>query len=104
VTEDDARRAIRIVEYYLKKVAGEEGRFDIDIVVTGTSQSQRERIKTVMSVIRDLAESGAPVEYEDIITESESLGIERSRAESIIKRLSTDGTIYEVRLGKYRVA
>ncbi|UCG71180.1 MAG: minichromosome maintenance protein MCM [Thermoplasmata archaeon] len=104
VTEDDARRAIRIVEYYLKKVAGEEGRFDIDIVVTGTSQSQRERIKTVMSIIRDLAESGAPVEYEDIITESESLGIERSKAESIIKRLSTDGTIYEVRLGKYRVA
>ncbi len=104
VTEDDARRAIRIVEYYLKKVAGEEGRFDIDIIVTGTSQSQRERLKTIRGIIKDLSVSGEPVEHEDIIIEAEASGIERSKAESIIKRLHTEGTIYEVRTGKYREA
>jgi replicative DNA helicase Mcm len=106
VTEDDARRAIRIVEYYLKKVAGEEGRFDIDIIESGTSQSQRERIRAIRSIIKDLAESGGPVEHEDIIAEAEALGIERSRAESIIRRLHIeDGYIYEPRPGskKYRV-
>jgi len=106
VTEDDARRAIRIVEYYLKKVAGEEGRFDIDIIESGTSQSQRERIRTIRSIIKNLAESGGPIEHEDIIAEAEALGIERSRAESIIRRLHIeDGYIYEPRPGskKYRV-
>jgi replicative DNA helicase Mcm len=104
VTEDDARRAIRIVEYYLRKVAGEEGRFDIDIIVSGTSQSQRERIKTIRGIIKSLSTSGEPVEHEDIILEAEASGIERSKAESIIKRLHTEGTIYEVRTGKYREA
>jgi replicative DNA helicase Mcm len=107
VTEDDAQRAIRIVEYYLRKVAGEEGRFDIDIIESGTSQSQRERIRTVRTLIKNLAEGGSPVEHEDIIAEAEALGIERSKAESIIKRLHfEDGYIYEARLGskKYRVA
>jgi replicative DNA helicase Mcm len=107
VTEDDAQRAIRIVEYYLRKVAGEEGRFDIDIIESGTSQSQRERIRTIRTIIKNLAEGGSPVEHEDIIAEAEALGIERSKAESIIKRLHfEDGYIYEARLGskKYRVA
>ncbi|UCF08286.1 MAG: minichromosome maintenance protein MCM [Thermoplasmata archaeon] len=106
VTEDDAQRAIRIVEYYLRKVAGEEGRFDIDIIESGTSQSQRERIKAIRSIIKDLAEGGEPIDHSDIVAEAESLGIERSRAESIIKRLHfDDGWIYETRLGskKYRV-
>ncbi len=107
VTEDDARRAIRIVEYYLKKVAGEEGRFDIDIIESGTSQSQRERIRTIRSIIMNLSEGGVAVEHEDIIAEAEALGIERSKAESIIRRLHIEeGWIYEARVGskKYRVA
>ena len=106
VTEDDARRAVRIVEYYLKKVAGEEGRFDIDIIESGTSQSQRERIKTIRAIIKNLSETGRDVDHEDIIAEAEALSIERSRAESIIRRLHfDDGWIYETRLGskKYRV-
>jgi replicative DNA helicase Mcm len=106
VTEDDADRAIRIVEYYLKKVAGEEGRWDIDIIESGTSQSQRERIRTIRSIIKNLAESGGPVEHEDIILEAEAEGIERSRTESIIRRLHMeDGYIYEPRPGskKYKL-
>ncbi len=107
VTDDDAKRAIRIVEYYLKKVAGEEGRFDIDIIESGTSQSQRERIRTIRGIIKDLTEGGGAVEHEDIIAEAEAMGIERSKAESIIKRLHfEDGYIYESRMGskKYRLA
>ncbi|UCE73089.1 MAG: minichromosome maintenance protein MCM [Methanomassiliicoccales archaeon] len=106
VQEDDAKRAIRIVEYYLRKVAGEEGRFDIDIIESGTSQSQRERIRTLRRIIKDLAEGGGPVEHEDIIAEAEAVGIERSKAESIIKRLhNEEGWLIESRIGskKYRV-
>jgi replicative DNA helicase Mcm len=106
VTEDDTERAIRIVEYYLRKVAGEEGKWDIDIIESGTSQSQRERIRTVKRVIKDLFESGGPVDHEDIISEAEALGIERSKVESIIKRLhNEEGWIIEARIGskKYKV-
>jgi replicative DNA helicase Mcm len=106
VTEDDAERAIRIVEYYLKKVAGDEGGWDIDIIESGTSQSQRERIRTVKRIIKDLFEGGQPVEHEDIISEAEALGIERSKVESIIKRLhNEEGWIIEARIGskKYKV-
>src|SRR5439155_1705023 len=41
VTVDDADRPLRIVEHWTGKVAGDEGRFDIDITQTGISQSQR---------------------------------------------------------------
>src|SRR2546425_203401 len=40
VDAEDAERAVRIVEYWMGKVAGEEGRFDIDMIQTGISQSQ----------------------------------------------------------------
>src|SRR5438132_7446873 len=43
VTADDAERAVRIVEYWMGKVAGEEGCSDMDIIHTGIGQSQREQ-------------------------------------------------------------
>src|SRR5437762_1752863 len=55
VTADDAERAVRIVEYWMGKVAGEEGRFDIDIIQTGISQSQREQIISIRDIINELA-------------------------------------------------
>ena len=84
----------------------EEGRLDIDIIESGTSQSQRERIKAIRSIIKDLAGAGEAIEHDDIIAEAEAQGIERSRAESIINRLRIEeGWIYEPRPGskKYRV-
>src|SRR2546427_389043 len=47
VGAEDADRAVRIVEYWMGMVAGEEGRFDIDIIQTGISQSQREQIISI---------------------------------------------------------
>lgn len=104
VTEDDARRAIRIVEYYLKKVAGEDGQYDIDIIASGTSRSLRDQIKVVRDIITKMSSEGGDVMHEDILSEASVLGVERSRVETIIKRLYRDeGWIYERSAGRYRL-
>src|SRR5439155_497931 len=63
VTADDAERAVRIVEYWMGKVAGEEGRFDIDIIQTGISQSQREQIISIRDIINELAGPEGVADY-----------------------------------------
>ena len=103
----DVERAIRIMEYYLRTVAGDEGKFDIDLIEVGISQSQRERMKNMNAVITDLAAEAQPIRHEDIVAEAEQRGMNRSQVETIImKLLMEEGTIYETRRGsgEYRVA
>lgn len=107
VSKDDANRATRLVEYYLRKVAGEEGRFDIDIIESGIAKSQRERIIIVREIIKRLGEGGEVVDREDILEEAEVMGVDRSRAASIIDKLNKEeGFIYtpNSKPGKYRLA
>src|SRR5713226_8839162 len=66
VGAEDAERAVRIVEYWMGKVAGEEGRFDIDIIQTGISQSQREQIISIRDIINELAGPEDVADYEHI--------------------------------------
>jgi replicative DNA helicase Mcm len=56
VAAEDADRSVRIVEYYLSKIAREAGRFDIDIITTGTSRSQRDQITVLRRLISDMAD------------------------------------------------
>lgn len=63
----DADRATDIVESCLKDIGvdPETGQFDADVVETGTSKSQRDRIKNIKGLIADIEEEyqeGAPVE------------------------------------------
>jgi replicative DNA helicase Mcm len=107
VTKDDANRATRLMEYYLRKVTGEEGRFDIDIIESGIAKSQRERIIIVREIIKRLGEGGETVDREDILEEAEVQGVERSRTASIIDKLNKEeGFIYtpNSKPGKYRLA
>lgn len=102
----DVERAIRIIDYYLNRMACEEGTFDIDIIESGVSHSQRERMKTVHTILQDIGAGGQPVDHEDLVSECETAGITRSQCESIITRLMIeDGAIYETSPGskKYRV-
>lgn len=105
--ERDVDRAIMIMDYYLRKVASDEGRFDIDIIESGISQSQRERMKTIHSIIKNLAAIEQPIRHEEIITEAMNNDITREHAERIIlKLLFEEGIIYEAGSsgsGLYRV-
>ena len=103
VSIDDAERAVRIVEYWMGKVAGEEGKFDIDIVQTGISQSQREQIISLRDIISELAGPDGVADYEDIVRIAQERGIPPAKVDSWLKRWSQEGEIYSPAKNKYKL-
>jgi replicative DNA helicase Mcm len=104
VTAEDAHRAVRIVEYYLRKIAGEAGRLDIDIITTGTSKSQREQIGVLRKLISDLSDPRKGVPVETLVEAADREGIPEDRVRLLLKRLSTAGEIYSPSPGYYKLA
>jgi replicative DNA helicase Mcm len=101
---EDADRGIRIVEYYLRKIAGEAGGgLDIDIIAAGTSRAQREAARTLLDIIRQL-DAGPGATEDDIIARATSEGIEEGRARQMLSRLSEQGQIYAPDRRHYKVA
>jgi replicative DNA helicase Mcm len=108
VTVEDAKRAISIIDQYLRRVGmdRETGKFDIDIIATGISHSQHERMRVIIDVIKRLCDesSDGNAARSDIVSEAEIQGIESSKVESALDRLNRNGQIYEPIHGKYRLA
>lgn len=108
VTVKDAQRAINIIDKYLRRVGldRETGKFDIDIIATGISHTQHQRMRSIVDIIRRLCneskDGNAP--RPDIIQEAEIAGIEASKAEEALDRLKRTGEIYEPVIGKYRMS
>jgi len=107
VEADDAQRAVRIVEYYLRRIAGEGDKLDFDIIATGTSHSQREQIGILKKLVSGLAKSaefkkGVPAE--EIYKSAMAEGITEDRAKTLLKRLAQNGEIYSPSPGHYRLA
>lgn len=104
VTEEDTERAIKIVEYYLRKVARDEsGLFDIDRVATGTPHEARDRISIIREIILEFdtgSEEG--VDKNEIIDEAMRKGIPGVKAEEALLKMKNAGEIFEPRHGKYR--
>ncbi|MGN8217952.1 LAGLIDADG family homing endonuclease [Halococcus morrhuae DSM 1307] len=95
---EDAERVIEIVRSCLKDIGvdPETGEFDADIVETGQSKTQRDRVKNMKALIGELEneyDSGAPVE--EVLDRAEETGMERSQAEHEIEKLRRQGEVYE---------
>jgi len=103
VDAEDAERAVRIVEYWMGKVAGEEGRFDIDIIQTGISQSQREQIISIRDIINELAGPEGVADYEDIVRIAQERGIPPAKVDAWLKRWAQEGEIYSPAKNKYKL-
>lgn len=99
VTTEDTDRAIEIYQYYMRKIGGSEGGImDIDMVASGVSQSQRNAIGTVKSVIRDLETTNPDgAEWQDVVRECERKGVPLQKVEDIVKRLKQQGEVYQGR-------
>ena len=98
VAKADAKRAVEIARYSLKEIGmdPETGEYDADMIETGTSKSQRDRIKDLLSLIQDIEEEyddGAPVDV--VIERAEEGGMEASKAEHEIDQLKQKGEVYE---------
>ncbi len=103
VGAEDADRAVRIVEYWMGMVAGEEGRFDIDIIQTGISQSQREQIISIRDIISELAGPEGVADYEDIVRLAQERGIPPAKVDAWLKRWAQEGEIYSPAKNKYKL-
>ncbi|MEA2055240.1 MAG: minichromosome maintenance protein MCM [Candidatus Thermoplasmatota archaeon] len=106
-TVEDAKRAIYIIDQYLRRVGmdRETGKFDIDLIATGISHSQHDRMRDIMDIIQRLCSEAKDenAARSDIIQEAEIKGIESSKVEQALDRLRRNGQIYEPVHGKYRI-
>ncbi|MWV66102.1 helix-turn-helix domain-containing protein [Halorubrum sp. JWXQ-INN 858] len=105
VEREDADRATGIVESCLKDIGvdPETGQFDADVVETGTSKTQRDRIKNIKGLIADIEteyEEGAPVE--EVLGRAGEIGMDQTKAEAEIEKLRTKGEVYEPKQGHLR--
>jgi replicative DNA helicase Mcm len=105
VEREDADRATNIVESCLKDIGidPETGQFDADVVETGTSKSQRDRIKNIKGLIADIEEEyqeGAPVD--EVLDRAGEIGMDPGKAEQEIEKLRTKGEVYEPQQGHLR--
>jgi len=103
VADEDADRAVRITEYWMRRVAGEEGRFDIDIVQTGISQSQREQILALRDIIQQLSGETGSANYEDIVRLAGERGVAPARVDAWLKRWSQEGEVFSPAKDKYKL-
>ncbi len=105
VEESDADRAVDIAHYCLKEIGvdPETGEFDADVVETGTSKSQRDRIQNIRGIINDIEDEydeGAPIDV--VVERAEEVGIDESKAEHEIEKLKQRGEVYEPRTDHLR--
>ncbi|PSP83917.1 MCM family protein [Halobacteriales archaeon QS_1_68_17] len=101
----DAERVIDIVRSCLQDIGvdPETGELDADVVETGTSKSQRDRIKNLKALIADIEEEydeGAPVDR--VLERAEEVGMEATKAEHEIEKLKQKGEVYEPRTDHLR--
>ena len=101
VDEADAKKAIDLLTYTLKQVGmdPETGEFDIDIIESGVSNSQRNRLQTVKQLIDQLAGDDNSAEIEEVLEHAEDEGMEKDQAEEIIERLKREGELFEPEQG-----
>ncbi len=103
VTREDAQRAIRIVDYFLKEASSEEGIIDADILYTGISSRQRSVMEKMEIIIRSIArENNGLAKLEDIIEEAKKAGIDEAKAYRILEKMHSKGVIMEKKHGVYK--
>lgn len=96
-TMEDAKRTTRIVYSCLRQVGvdPDTGAFDVDVIASGTSKSQRDRIKTIKEVIKMVGEKhpGGKAPLEEVYAEAQKQDIDRQHAEDLISRMRRSGDL-----------
>ncbi len=101
VTEDDAKRAINIMKYYLMQVGYdyESKTFDIDKGTGGMPSSQRNKVFLVRDTITQLeSRLGKMIPIEEIEKELEG-NLTKDEIEEAITKLDISGVIFKPRRG-----
>jgi replicative DNA helicase Mcm len=104
VDAHDAERATHIVQKFLDRITPPNEKLDIDVVTTGVTHSQRERMDTLQDLMRRLQDqSGGTFAMEDLLLQAEKLGLNKGRVDSIFHMMRNQGEIAEVRNGRWQL-
>jgi len=99
VTREHAEKAIWLFKCSMGMVGVdiETGEFDIDIMISGISSLQRNRIHTIETIMSELeAENESKlIETDKLFDEAEKKGIERNKAEELIDKMKRSGQVFE---------
>lgn len=101
VANEDVLRAIKITKAFLKGVAFDSGLYDIDLIATGVSHTQRSRIIWLMDMIGVFArnnKNGIAIETE-ILDEAVEKGYDRDQTKKDIEKLLAEGRIFRAKDG-----
>jgi len=83
----------------------ETGEFDADVLESGTSATQRDKVSTIKEVINDLEDenNGRPVKMVEIVDECKNRGLnEDTDFDYYISKLAGSGDIYEPETNKFK--
>ncbi|NOR84728.1 AAA domain-containing protein [archaeon] len=104
VLKKDAKKAISLLMEYMMAVGidPETGQLDMDRIESGTTTSQRNKIRLLLKVISEMQEESKDktVLIEDVIAAAEEQGIDD--AEGIISKLKREGELFEPKNGHIR--
>ena len=94
----DAERVISIVRSCLQDIGvdPETGEYDADVVETGRSKTQRDRVKNVKAIIKEIEDEfdeGAPVD--EVLDRAEEVGMDADKARHEIDKLKEKGELYQ---------
>jgi len=105
VKAEDANRAVRIMESYLRRVAmTPEGKIDIDITQTGVSHSQREQFELARSTMREIQGGpGGQFSLQEYLEAMAKHDIAAPRAEAILQTLRNQGEVIEPRTDRFQL-
>ncbi|MDO8057006.1 MAG: Minichromosome maintenance protein MCM, partial [Candidatus Hermodarchaeota archaeon] len=106
VIAEDAQAAIRLVQVSLQQVGfdRETGQYDVDNIMIGRPKSQRDRIQSVLALLRDLEkESPAGVQLDKLIERAGLEGISEQFVRQAVTQLrDKDGLVYEPSPGRLK--
>jgi replicative DNA helicase Mcm len=99
VAPEDAQRAVRIMENFLRRVSmTPEGKLDIDLMQGGASHSQRERLDIVMRLMRQLQDAhDGSFTVEQLREAAEKNGIPIPKTDALLQTLRNQGEVIEPR-------
>jgi replicative DNA helicase Mcm len=105
VRPEDAQRAVRIMDSYLRRVAmTPEGRIDIDITQTGVSHSQREQFELARTTMRELqGDPGGQFSLQQYLEAMGRAEVAAGRAEAILVTLRNQGEVIEPRPDRFQL-
>jgi len=100
VEAKDAERAISLMDFSIRELGYDfdTGKIDIDRT-EGTPSSVRKSITTILDIIEELEKHlGKTIPKEEIIAAAEDRGIKSKDAEELLRRLKTEGSIFEPKI------